>query len=404
MTIAYCHERFASYAGFVMLDRLSDCCRLLAVLCVAALAPGLVQAQTLWFVPPASDAGHQGFIRITNPTNTSTSVSFYGIDDAGYISPGLASFTLGAQETKQFNSTEIENGAPLKGLVGALGTPSEGNWYLIFSSAGVIEATALIRVPNGFLTSVQDADPNKVQLSTFHVIPTVNPAINTVYPSALRFVNPNNATATVRFFAYENSGQRAPALGTVSFTIGPFKAVHLTSTEIESGAPTKGLATGLGPGTVKWRITVSSDIPIKVMNFIYSSNGFITELPTESTALNEANFFYCSDFEGAMVFSQDTVPVYLGFFGSAGATESINNTSGTFGSGSSPTSMRNASSAYGSASGNLSAVNAAATKPPRALKNSRVFGAVTANPAITGISLAAIDANCTFTSTQRADQ
>jgi len=394
-----------------MLDRLIDCCRLLALLCVAALAPALVQAQTLWFVPPASDTGHQGFVRITNPGDTPQTVQFFGVDDAGFISPDLnvfppLSFTLGAQETKQFNSTELENGALAKGLVGALGTPSAGNWRLIFTSTGVTEATALIRVPNGFLTSVHDADSNKVQLSTFHVLPTVNPANNTIYPSVLRFVNPNPSTATVRLFAYENSGQRAPSTpgSSVSFTIDAFQAVHLTSAEIENGAPAKNLLTGLGPGTVKWRITVSSDIPIKVMNFIYSSSGFITELPTESTALNEANFFYCSDFEGAMVFSQDTVPVYLGFFGSAAATESINNTAGAYGSASSPTSMRNSGSAYGSASGNLSAANAAATKPPRALKNSRVFGAVTANPAITGISLAAIDTNCTFTSTQRADQ
>jgi hypothetical protein len=38
------------------------------------------------------------------------------------------------------------------------------------------------------------------------------------------------------------------------------------------------------------------------------------------------------------------------------------------------------------------------------LKNSKVFGAITANSAINGISLASIDFYCTFTSTQRADQ
>jgi len=373
-------------------------------------AAGLVQAQTLWFVPPASDAGHQGFVRITNPTDTPVSVSLFGVDDAGLLSAGTASFTLGPQETKHFNSTDLESGAVSKGLTGALGTGA-GNWRLEFSAAGIINATALIRVPNGFLTSVQDADLNKVQLSTFHVIPTVNPASNADFVSVLRFVNPNPATAAVSYFARDDGGQRAPLSGSRSFTIGPFEAVHLTSAELENGAPLKGLASGLGDGTGKWRVTVSSNIPIKVMSLISSSSGFITELPTESLALNEANYFYCSDFDGAMVFSQDPVPVYLGFFGTPLATDSINNPTGPYGSPSSPTSMRNASSPYGSASGNLSAVDPAATRPPRAIKNSKAFGAVTTNSALNGISLVAIDSRCqdpithgpVFASTERAD-
>jgi len=241
-------------------------------------------AQTLWFVPPASDVGHQGFIRITNPADTAQTVQFFGVDDAGKLSAGTPSFTVSARESKQFNSTDIESGAAGKGLAGALGTGT-GNWRLFFTSAGAIKATALIRVPDGFLTSVQDADVNKVQLSTFHVIPTVNPAINPIYVSVLRFINPNFNPVTVSFFAYDDAAQRAPLVGSRSFKIDAFKAVHLTSTELENGAPTKGLSTGLGTGTGKWRITVSSDIPIKVMNLSYSAFGYITELPTESTAL-----------------------------------------------------------------------------------------------------------------------
>ncbi len=387
-----------------MFGRFSNRCRLLAIVCIASLAPGVVAAQTLWFVPPASDTGHQGIVRVTNPGGSSASVSFYGVDDAGYLSVGTATFTLGPGASKQFTSPEVETGAPWSGMVGSLGAPYAGNWRLYFSSAAAIEATALIRVPGGFLTSVHDADVNKVQLSTFHVVPTVNPGSNVNFPSTLRFVNPNSATVTVNVFAYDDAGLRAPLSGTRTLSIDAFKAVQLSSSELESGAPLKGFATGIGTGTGKWRVTISASLPIKVMNFISSTGGYITELPTESMALNEANFFYCSDFDGAMVFSQDAVPVYLGFFGTSGANDSINNTSGPYGDASSPTSMRNTSSAYGAASGNLSAADPAATKPPRMLKNSKVFGAVTANSAINGISLASIDFYCTFTSTQRADQ
>ena len=38
----------------------------------------------------------------------------------------------------------------------------------------------------------------------------------------------------------------------------------------------------------------------------------------------------CSDLDGAYVYSQESTPKYLGFFGSAYATESIMNTYGTY--------------------------------------------------------------------------
>ena len=249
--------------------------------------PGPVtpEVQTLWFVPPASDTGHMGIVRIANPGGASASVSFYGVDDSGYHSAGTASFTLGPGAAKQFTSAEIEGGAVWNGLVGSLGPPLAGNWRLHVSSATDIEVTSLIRVPGGFLTSMHDADVNKVQLSTFHVVPTVNPGSNVNFPSTLRFVNPNGSAVTVWLFAYDDAGQRAPVTGARSLSIDAFKAVHLSSAELENGAPAKGFATGLGTGTGKWRVAVSASLPIKVMNFISSTGGYITELPTESTAL-----------------------------------------------------------------------------------------------------------------------
>ena len=56
----------------------------------------------------------------------------------------------------------------------------------------------------------------------------------------------------------------------------------------------------------------------------------------------------CADLEGAYVFSQESTPVYLGFFGSQFASESINNSFGEFGSEFSSLSVRNDFGAYGS--------------------------------------------------------
>jgi len=40
----------------------------------------------------------------------------------------------------------------------------------------------------------------------------------------------------------------------------------------------------------------------------------------------------CAELDGAYVYSQESSPAYLGFFGNAYASESINNTYGTYGS------------------------------------------------------------------------
>ena len=241
------------------------------------------ETKTLWFVPPASNPTQQGFIRISNQTEMAEQVSFFGIDDAGQISQGSASFTLQPFESKQFNSTDIELGNPAKGLTGALGIGS-GNWRIELQASGQIVASALIRTTTGFLTSVQDPDVNKVDLSILFRFPMVNPGGNPNQVSILRFVNPSSATANVLIVASDDSG--VPH-GPLTLTIAPQQAVQLLSSELESGAIDKGLSGALGDGVGKWFISARSNIPIKVLNLLFDPNGFISELPSESKALTD---------------------------------------------------------------------------------------------------------------------
>ena len=105
----------------------------------------------------------------------------------------------------------------------------------------------------------------------------------------------------------------------------------------------------------------------------------------------------CADLDGSYVFSQETSPVYLGFFGSAYASDSIMNTYGTYGSPYSSTSVRNEYGTYGSPYSSYSANNEYTGFPPQIYKNGQLIAYLTTNTFISGgISLAEIDAVCNF--------
>lgn len=317
-----------------------------AALLYIALA-GWCHAEQLWFVPPAANVTQQGFIRITNTAKTSNSISIYGIDDAGAKSPGTVSFTLEDSESKQLNSSDLEFGNPQKGMSGSLGHGT-GNWRLSVTASGPITATALIRTTTGFLTSVQDPDQGKVQLSTKFTVPMMNPGSNTNQVSVLRVVNPSPRTAEVSISAFDDSGVRHPVQGFLALEIPPQQAVQLTSRDMEEGAAGKGLVGKMGAGVGKWRVSLSSNEAIKVLNLLHDPNGFISEIPVEGAVLSSVGYFSCENFEGAMLFSQDDIPVFLGFIGSKYAMNSINNLYGPYGSSYSTTSVRNTYSSYGS--------------------------------------------------------
>lgn len=369
----------------------------LAAIALAGAALPVQAEEIIWLMPRASNTSQQGFIRVSNLSYTPTTVTVYGVDDAGAVSP-TASFSLAGFETKPFNSFDLENGNPSKGLSGSIGFGT-GNWRLHFESPGVIQAGALIRTPDGFLTSVHDPDAEKRQLSRVHYLQTVNPAENVNQVSVLRFINPSNSTVVATIYANDDAGDAYPVSGEVTLTLRPRGAVEISSAELEQGVAGKGLAGRLGNGSGKWYLQVAADAPIKVMNLLFDPKGYLTELPVEAIDVRTIGMFSCADFAGAMVFSQEPRPVYLGFFGSASASDSIGNAAGAYGSTSSATSMRNPASVYGSTASVYSAnygVNG--TYAPVVMKDGKVFARITPNSLVpNGVSLAALDA-CDFTS------
>ncbi len=107
----------------------------------------------------------------------------------------------------------------------------------------------------------------------------------------------------------------------------------------------------------------------------------------------------CATLDGSVVYSQEVDPVYLGFFGSPFATDSIMNEFSQYGSPFGTYSVRNEFGLYGSPFGTYSANNDFTSTPPKIFKNDLFIAYLTTNTfKIPGVSLEEIDESCTFSS------
>ena len=232
-------------------------------------APGNADAtgHTVPMFPAASDAlGRQGFVRVINHSAEAGEVSIDAFDDTDRDYP-TSTLTLAGNETKHFNSNDLEMGNDDKGLAGGTGA-GEGDWRLVLSSDLDIEVLAYIRTTtDGFLTAMHDIVPRE---DDRYRVPTFNPGSNTDQVSRLRLVNAGDAAAEVTIRGIDDRGE--PSAGTVSATVAPGTSETLTAEQLE--------ADGLGDGTGKWQLIVESDQPVIVMSLLSSPTGHLTNLST----------------------------------------------------------------------------------------------------------------------------
>ena len=232
----------------------------------------------IYFGNPAVTTEKQTFLRIINPANQISSVTISGIDDAGQAAPsGDITFVLAANQSKQMNAGDLENGNVAKGLSGKLGSGT-GRWRLTVSANTDIEVMSLIRTPDGFLTNLSRTTP--VVGDTNEVL-IFNPASNINQRSSLRLINHTNALASVTISGFDDSGESAPG-GVQTFTIAANSAIELTAIDIESGNVPMGLTGALGNGVGKWRLKVVSTTDLQVQSLLNTPSGFLTNLSRAS--------------------------------------------------------------------------------------------------------------------------
>ena len=221
--------------------------------------------------PAASNDTRQGFVRLVNRSRRDGVVRITPFDDAGQC-PGAVELPLPRSQTVHFNSEDLENGAPDKGLAEGIGPPTMGDWRLELDSELAIDAYAYVRTTDGFLTAMHDAAP--VTGGVAHVA-FFNPASNERQRSLLRLINNGADPVDAKITGVDDGGE---AGGVVRVTVPAGQALTFSAADLESGGAA--LTGALGDGAGKWRLAVDSDAPLVVMSLLASASGHLTNLST----------------------------------------------------------------------------------------------------------------------------
>ena len=189
---------------------------LTSALLLAQAPAALAQNEhTLPLFVPASHATLQSFVRVINRSDRAGTVTIHAVDDAGDRS-GPVTLSLGAGQTRHFNSDDLRDGAPGKGLTGSIA--DEGSSLrLELETALDIQPLAYTRPKGeGFLTSTHDvalmvpgeAPPSTDSLEStmrWHV-PIFNPGSNTDQQSWLRVINVSGLDTKVEIEGLDDDG------------------------------------------------------------------------------------------------------------------------------------------------------------------------------------------------------
>ena len=253
-------------------DRNALAVMILGLCAVASAAQEPQKAQTIWYLPPASDAlGRLGIVRVINYSGEAGEVRIDAIDDEGQ-SYGPATLSIGAGETTHFNSHDLENGNADRGLPDGV-SEGEGAWRLELTSGLDIEVLSYVRSTDGVLASVHDTVPRE---GGRHHVVFFNPGSNTARWSRLRLVNPGEAAAEVSITGVDARGESPGSEVTATIPAGAARA--FTSAVLESGG--EGFEGALGDGEGKWRLTVDSEQPLVAMSLLVDTMGRLTNLST----------------------------------------------------------------------------------------------------------------------------
>ena len=229
-------------------------------------------------MPAGTSSEPQGVVRILNGTDESGTVEIYAIDDAGTRS-GPATFTLNALAAVQFTATDLASGNATLGLTGGIGT-DVGDARLQIETDLAIVPLAFVRAADGTLSAMHDtvrgASVGESDGYSYEV-PIFNPSSDATQGSRLRLINPGDAAAAVTIGGRDDSGAAATG-GDVTLTLAAGGAQTLTAQQLEAGDTA--ITGQLGAGTGKWRLTVSSDQPLQVVNIVAASAGYWNNLST----------------------------------------------------------------------------------------------------------------------------
>ena len=259
-------------------------CRLSALVCLLLWSgAALAEHYTVpLFVSAFTSDAAQGRLRVVNPTGESGIVEITAIDDTGFRFSS-ATFSLNAWAAVEFEPVDFSSGNTAKGLSNNLGI-GDGHFRLVLDADIPIELSAYVRAPDGTISAMHDtvrAAASEGPGGYTYDVPIFNPSTEMTQVSRLRLINPGDAAAAVTISGRDDTGATA-AGGDVTLMLEAGGAKTLTAQQLEAGHTD--LTGRLGAGTGKWRLTVSSDQPLEVVNIVASTSGYWNNLSTTAVA------------------------------------------------------------------------------------------------------------------------
>lgn len=152
--------------------------------------------------PSASDMHmRDGMARIVNRGPRAVEVSIEAVNDAGGAY-GPATLTIGAGAAAHFNSSDLEMGNPMAGLMGGVGA-GMGFWRLNLTSTLPLRALAYVRGSDG-LSPMYQVVP-RLGLAANNAVVFMSPADQRGM-GMLRITNPTGRMAHVRIEGTDDTG------------------------------------------------------------------------------------------------------------------------------------------------------------------------------------------------------
>ena len=91
------------------------------------------------------------------------------------------------------------------------------------------------------------------------------PAASSALHGFVRVVNESDEAGTVTVRAFDDAGDE---YGSLTLALEAYAAVQLSSRDLESGNPDKGLTGATGPGQGRWRLAFESELNLRVLGYV----------------------------------------------------------------------------------------------------------------------------------------
>ena len=225
------------------------------------------------FFNPASNWRQVSLLRLTNPGTETATVRIQGIDDAGV--GGGAETTVAAGASRTLSAQDLE------GMGLGDGT---GKWQLVVDADQPLRVMSLLRSPTGHLTNLSTA-PATAEVDgdgrITHRVPLV-PAAGGNVQAFVRVINHGGESGEATVRAIDDSGIER---GTLTLALAGRQTVGFNSDDLAQGNAAKGLTGSVSAGEGDWRLEIESGLPIEVLAYARTRDGFVTSLHDAAPAV-----------------------------------------------------------------------------------------------------------------------